>query len=83
MFEYVRARAPRSYSRIRRGPTSFGGFGRILISVVPVIVAFFAIRNIMRSRGDGTIAYYVVLGVPAVVMVAGCLLVVWRKERVS
>jgi hypothetical protein len=53
------------------------------MSSVPVIIAFFAIRNIMRSRGDATVAYYIVLGVPALVMVAGVLVVVWRKERIS
>jgi len=77
----VRARAPRTYSRVHGGPTSFGGFGRLAMSVVPVIVAFIAIRNIVRSRSDGTIGFYIVLGVPTVVMVAAFLVVVWRRER--
>ena len=81
LFEYVRARAPRGYSRTRGGPTSFGGFGRVAMSILPVVVAFFAIRNIMRSRTDGTIGYYLVLGVPAVVMAAAFVAVVWRRER--
>jgi hypothetical protein len=83
LFEYVRARAPRMYSRTRGGPTSFGAFGRIVMSVVPVVVGFFAIRNIVRSRSDGTIGYYIVLGVPAVVMAVAFLAVVWRRERTS
>jgi hypothetical protein len=82
VFEYVRARrAPHTYSRVRGGPTSFGPVGRVVMSIVPVVVAFIAIRNIMRSRGDGTVAFYIVLGVPTVVMVAGFLVLVWRKER--
>jgi hypothetical protein len=81
VFEYVRARAPRVYSRVHAGPTSFGAFGRLAMSVVPVVVAFIAIRNIVRSRSDGTISFYIALGVPTVVMVAAFLVVVWRRER--
>jgi hypothetical protein len=68
---------------VRAGPTSFGIVGRTLLSIVPMIVAFFAIRNVMRSRGDATVAYYLVLGTPAVILVGVFLAVVWRRERVS
>lgn len=71
------------YSHVRAGPTSFGIVGRSLLSVLPLLVALVAIRNIMRSRGDATVAYYLVLGLPAFVLAAAFLAVVWRRERVS
>lgn len=71
------------FSRAKAGPTSFGLFGRLVLSIVPALVAFFAVRNVMRSRHDPTVAYYLVLGVPAVVLVVGFLAFVWRRERVG
>jgi hypothetical protein len=75
--------APREYSRTKAGPTSFGFFGRLVWSAFPALVAFFAVRNVMRSRGDATVGYYLVIAVPALVLVAGFLAFVWRKERIS
>ena len=78
-----RVAPPREYSRTNAGPTSFGLVGRLLWSVLPALVAYFAVRNVMRSRGDATVAYYLVIAVPTLVLVAGFLAFVWRKERVS
>jgi hypothetical protein len=71
------------FSRAKAGPTSFGLAGRLALSIVPALVAFFAVRNVMRSRHDPTLSYYLVLGVPALVLVVGFLAFVWRKERVA
>jgi hypothetical protein len=76
-------RVSRAYSRTEPGPMSFGVFGRVSLSIVPVVIAFFAVRNIIRSRHDATIGYYLVLGVPALVLALGFLAVVWKRERVS
>ena len=62
---------------------SFGFPGRFALSIVPALVGFFAFRNLLRSRHDLTFSYYLVMGVPALVLVAVCLAVVWRRERVS
>ena len=76
-------REPYVFSRTKSGPTSFGLVGRLALSIVPALVAFFAVRNVMRSRHDPTVAYYLVIAVPALVLVAGFLAFVWRKERVG
>ena len=74
---------PRVYSRTKAGPTSFGLAGRLTLSIFPALVAFFAVRNVMRSRHDATIAYYLVIAVPALVLVVGFLAIVWKRERIS
>jgi len=82
-FETGAVRAPREYSRTKPSPVTFGLFGRVALSIIPVVVAFFAVRNVMRSRGDPTGAYYIVLAVPTVVIAAGFLAFVWKNERIS
>ena len=82
-FPPKRVPAPREYSRVKAGPSSFGPFGRLTLSAIPAIVAFVAVRNVMRSRHDATVAYYLVIAVPALVLVVGFLAFVWRRERVS
>jgi hypothetical protein len=37
----------------------------------------------MRSRHDATVAYYLVIAVPLLVLVLGFLAFVWKRERVS
>ena len=82
-FPPKRVPSPREYSRVKAGPSSFGPFGRLALSAIPAIVAFVAVRNVMRSRHDATVAYYLVIAVPALVLVIGFLAFVWRRERVS
>ena len=77
------APAAHEYSRTKAGPTSFGFGTRVGLSIIPVVIAFFAIRNVMRSRHDPTGAYYIVLAVPTLVIAIGFLAFVWRKERIS
>jgi hypothetical protein len=77
------ARVVPSYSRIRRGALTFGPVGRVGWSVVPALIAFVAIRNVYRSLGDVTLAFYLVMAVP---LVAGCaylLCEVWKRDRVD
>jgi hypothetical protein len=76
-------RPPHVVSRTKAGPTSFGLVGRLVLSIVPALVAFVAVRNVMRSRHDPTVAYYLVLAVPTLVLVVGFLAFVWRKERIG
>jgi hypothetical protein len=74
---------PRTYSRTKAGPLSFGLRGRVLLSILPALVAFFAVRNVIRSRGDMTVVFYLVIAVPALALVAGFLYAVWKKERIA
>jgi hypothetical protein len=68
---------------VKAGPSSFGPFGRLSLSAIPALLAFFAVRNVMRSRHDATVAYYLVIAVPLLVLVLGFLAFVWKRERVS
>ncbi len=79
----ARRRPEHRLSRVRGGPMTFGPIGRILLSIVPVVVAFVAARNIFRARHDASFAYYLVLGVPLIVLVALFLAAVWKRDRIA
>jgi hypothetical protein len=82
-FDPPREAAARTYSRVKAGPNSFGLVAKLALSSIPAVLAFFAVRNVVRARHDPTVAYYLVIAVPLLVLVAGFLGYVWKRERIS
>ena len=75
----IRARTP-----ARRPARCRSDFAvRVLLSILPALVAFFAVRKRDPSRGDMTVVFYLVIAVPALALVAGFLYAVWKKERIA
>jgi hypothetical protein len=77
------ARTVSVYSRVRAGPVTFGPLGRVLWSVVPVVVSYVAVRNVYRSMGEVTVAFYGVMAVPVLLIAGYFLAQVWKRDRVE